>query len=91
MTTTQIALLNLNAYLQYSKLGFEAEFEGLTELLTGACDATDDEIKMEIDSWKRELALAQSNLEQGPDDSGERWQIECSLLRNAVMALNAIG
>lgn len=91
MTTTQIALLNLNAYLQYSKLGFEAEFGGLTELLTGACDATDDEIKMEIDSWKRELALAQSNLEQGPDDSGERWQIECSLLRNAVMALNAIG
>lgn len=91
MTTTQIALLNLNAYLNYSGLGFEAEFGGLTELLTGACDATDDEVEKELNSWKQELMLVKSRLEEGPDDCAERWEIELRLLNNALMALNVIS
>lgn len=91
MTTTQIAIANLSAYLSYSKLGFEAELGGLIELLTGACDATDEQIGIEIGSWRQELMLAKSRLEEGPDDCAERWEIECLLLRNAVMALNVIS
>ena len=91
MTTTQIALLNLASYLQYSKLGYEAEFGGLVELLTGACDSSDEEISQELAAWKRLLNAAQEKLEEGPDDSTERWEIELRLLRNAAMALNAIN